>query len=47
MIDKEFEEKCLSKKTITIPPTCTVLKSVEQIEALTDQHNNIAKDTNY
>ncbi len=41
-MDSPFEEKCLSKRTITIEPSVFPIKSKEQQEAIAIQHKNNA-----
>ncbi len=38
--DKEFEEKCLNKRTVTILPAVTTLKEEGQVGALAQRHDN-------
>src|SRR3989338_3677791 len=38
--EKDFKEKCLSKRTIFQEPTVTRIENKEQMRALADQHKN-------
>ena len=38
--DKDLEEKCLSKRTITQEPTVTKIENKEQMKTLAEQHKN-------
>lgn len=40
-LDKEFEEKCLSKRTVTQEPSVTIIEDKE-ITSTAEQHNNNA-----
>lgn len=39
-IDKELEEKCLKKRTITISPTVTIIEQKEEAQSLFNRHKN-------
>lgn len=43
MADKEFTEKCMKTRTITILPTVTLISRGEQTKSLAQQHQNNSK----
>lgn len=42
-MDKEFEEKCLSKRTVEQNPSVTPITDETEVESLTRQHKNNAE----
>jgi len=39
-MDKEFEDKCLNERTVTIKPTVVMIKRPELIAPIANQHKN-------
>ncbi len=40
MVDKDFEEKCLNKRTINVSPTVTIIEQEEEKQSLANKHKN-------